>query len=215
MLINNNIAMERLVNEFDLSSLQAKQFAHYVDLVEAWTLRKNLVSKKDRSRIVDKHIFESLEIVKHKLIAGTGRLLDVGSGAGFPGLPLAIMYPELHVVLAESKRMRALFLREAVEQVRLSNTTVVCERVEKLGGVFVCDYVSARAVASLADLWRWSYPLLKPDGILIALKGGQVDAEINELLRYDKLSCKIISFCGKETEKKIVVLSQHELSNIT
>lgn len=202
MLKENNTALNRLVNDFNISLKQHRQFVHYIDLVESWTIKVNLLSKNDRSKIVEKHIFESLELVRHDLISADGRLLDMGSGAGFPGLPLAIFYPNMTVVLAESRRMRALFLQEAIDLLQLKNTVAVCERAENLAGILVCDYVTARAVGRLSDLWTCSRPLLQPNGILIAFKGGEVEQELSELKSSHAVSCKIILFSGQADQKK-------------
>jgi 16S rRNA (guanine527-N7)-methyltransferase len=112
------------------------------------------------------------------LIARGSSVCDLGSGAGLPGLVLALMRSDLDMVLLEPLLRRTLFLKEAVEVLGLGNARVVRSRAEDVDGRFAADVVTARAVAPLSRLLGWALPLCAPNGQVLALKGGSVEAEI-------------------------------------
>ena len=158
----------------DLSEVQAAQFFRYEALLRSWSERVRLVSRGDRDKIRERHFIDSLRVVPF-LPRGPISLLDLGSGAGFPGVPVKIARPEVNVVLLESARMKGLFLNHLAGELELDGLCVVTERaeaarerVEQRGGY---DIVTARAVGSLPMLWRLSSGLLKREGELFALKG--------------------------------------------
>ena len=113
------------------------------------------------------------------------KILDVGSGAGFPALPISLIKPEVNFLLVESKRMKALFLKDVVSQLNLENVDVVCDRVENLANNISnknsFDFAFSRAVTSLEVVYGWIERLLKPGGFYIAWKGGEVEKEIEQL----------------------------------
>jgi len=116
-------------------------------------------------------------------------ILDLGTGAGFPGIPLKIARPDLQLVLLDSKRMRTLFLRDVVNELNLPKTKILCARVELLPEQKeyqdTFHFVLARAVAKLKQLWAWSRPLLISSGQLVTFKGGKISQEISELFFED------------------------------
>jgi 16S rRNA (guanine527-N7)-methyltransferase len=133
----------------------------------------NLVSKRAREELRTRHIPECVALAS-LLPTGTRRLLDVGSGGGFPGLVIAVVRPELDVHLLDSTAKKTTFLRDAADELALTNVTVHTGRAEELargplGGGF--DVVTARAVAALDRLLAWTVPFLTPDGVLYAVKG--------------------------------------------
>ncbi|MDZ7725506.1 MAG: 16S rRNA (guanine(527)-N(7))-methyltransferase RsmG [candidate division KSB1 bacterium] len=154
----------------------------FVNIFERWQARTKLVSSADVENIVSKHISESIQFMSPEFVDFKA-VLDIGSGGGFPGIPMAVLRPDCSFVLVDSKRLKTLFLQEAVELMEIKNVEVVCSRVEKLcferSGQF--DVVTARAVADLKTLWMWSEPLLKPTGVLLAQKGGEIDREVEGL----------------------------------
>ena len=158
----------------DLSEVQAAQFFRYEALLRTWSERVRLVSRGDRDRIRDRHFIDCLRVTPF-LPAGPISLLDLGSGGGFPGVPVKIARPEVNVVLVESARMKGLFLNHLVGELGLTGLSVSTERAED-----ACkreehreryDIVTARAVGSLPVLWRLSSGFLKKDGELFAMKG--------------------------------------------
>lgn len=175
----NKTALHHLCAEAGLSDEQGAGLRRYVELVERWTKRCNLVSKNDLNRIAAKHVADSWNFTRVPgLLAGV-RILDVGSGAGFPGVVLAFLRPDVQVTLLDSRRQRTLFLREAVEQLGLANAQVLCQRVEELKNSMpdFFELVTARAVAGLEELWQWAQPLLRPQGVLVTQKGLQEEIE--------------------------------------
>ena len=158
-------------------------FASYIARVRVVGEQMNLVSTADRSRIGRRHVLESFNVLSCPIDFRTGPVCDAGSGAGFPGLPLAILFPELKAVLVESVRKKARFLSEAVLELGLSErVTVLTERVEDVAqrapmqGVF--PIVTARGLGPLERSLPWCAPLLSDGGHLIAYKGSQVDSEL-------------------------------------
>lgn len=169
---------------------QREFFQKYIDLLLIWNKRTNLISRKDESRVIEKHILESLSFMLSFKIQPSAKIIDIGSGAGFPGLPISLICPDSNFVLVESKRLKALFLKEVVAQLQLNNVEVFCERVENLTknmkykGQF--DFVFSRAVASLREVYDWIQDLIKPNGFYIAWKGGDILQEVEDLKRIFK-----------------------------
>lgn len=144
---------------------QAKLLA-YLDLLAKWNRAYNLTAVRDPLEMVPRHLLDSLAALP--FLHGE-TLADLGSGAGLPGIPLAIARPDLAVTLIESNGKKARFLREAARTLPLPNVTVRESRVQDAAGPY--DSVTARAFASLADMLAWSGHLLAPDGRWLAMKG--------------------------------------------
>ena len=116
--------------KFYLSEIQISQFKNYLSKLIEWNKRINLVSKNDEQKIVERHFLESIAILNIIDLPQTSHLIDVGTGAGFPGLPIKIMKPDLHITLLDSKRFKILFLRDIVSTLKISNINIVRERAE-------------------------------------------------------------------------------------
>lgn len=169
---------------------QRRQLETFVALLLDWNRRINLISRKDEEQIWRNHILHSLAALIAVELPRTGAVLDLGTGGGMPGIPLAIMLPEPQFTLVDSiaKKIRA--VEDMVLRLELKNVSVQAGRVEedsflrKYGGRH--DIVLARAVTQLPALVRWSYPLLRRDGPrrLIVWKGGDMAAEIAEARRH-------------------------------
>jgi 16S rRNA (guanine527-N7)-methyltransferase len=211
MKLENKKALREIVQEFSLKDLQSEQFRIFVNLLESWSSRTNLISKNDVSRIVSKHIGESLEVERLSLLRDNLKIMDLGAGAGFPGVPLAILHPNSQFTLIDSRRKKSLFLQEVADECNLKNIHVVCDRVEDFGASLSPQYdlVLARAVAALDVLWRWASPILNQDGALVAIKGGDVREEVSQLLVSADVNVETLSFRGEQLSsfesKKIVV----------
>ncbi len=159
----------------------AEQYAQFLATAG---VERGLIGPREADRIWDRHILNSAAI--GELIDNGIRVADVGSGAGLPGIPLAIARPDLTVVLIEPLLRRATFLSEVIAMLGLSTVTVVRGRAEEPGvrkehGDF--DAVTSRAVAALDKLSKWSIPLLRPGGVMVALKGDRAEAELDEYRR--------------------------------
>lgn len=138
----------------------------YLDLLARWNRTWNLTAVRDPAAMVPYHLLDSLALLP--CVHGAS-LADLGSGAGLPGIPLAVARPDLAVTLIESNGKKARFLREAVRSLPLANVTVLQARVQDAAGSF--DTVTARAFASLADMLDWGGHLLAPGGRWLAAKG--------------------------------------------
>ena len=144
-------------------------------LTEQGVLR-GLIGPREVTRLWERHLLNSAALAPH--LPTRGRLIDVGSGAGLPGVVLAAMLPAVEVVLLEPMERRTEWLTEVVERLGLDNAVVRRARAEEVHGELTAQAVTARAVAPLDRLARWTLPLLEPGGVLVALKGRQAADEI-------------------------------------
>lgn len=152
----------------------------YADLLAGPGVERGLIGPREVDRLWDRHILNSAAVAE--LIEPSARVVDIGSGAGLPGLPLAIARPDLAVTLVEPMLRRTDFLSQAVECLGLA-TAVVRGRAEEpavRGAAADADAVVSRAVADLAKLTRWSMPLLRLGGRMLALKGERAEDEVAE-----------------------------------
>lgn len=157
----------------DLSPAQREKFSLYIENLLLWNQRINLVSSKDIGRLAQRHLLESLAPLKLIPIKEGEEVLDLGSGAGFPGLPLKIARPDLSLSLTESTRKKALFLQKMIDLLRLSQTEVLWKRGEELIGRR-WDLILSRAALRIDDLLPLSLSLLRRGGRLLAFgKGGR------------------------------------------
>ena len=138
----------------------------YVELLARWNATFNLTAVRDPAEMIDRHLLDSLAIARY--VRGDS-LIDLGTGAGLPGIPLAILEPSRQHVLVDSNGKKARFLREAVRALDLANVRVEQARVEDVRGTYAT--VTARAFASLADMLTLGGHLLAADGVWLAMKG--------------------------------------------
>ncbi|MBN1781783.1 16S rRNA (guanine(527)-N(7))-methyltransferase RsmG [bacterium] len=159
------------------------RFLRYHDLLIEWNRRVNLVSRNDERLLVRRHFIDSLSVLKAVDFPEGCRLLDMGTGAGFPGIPIRLARPDIDLVLLESKRKKVLFLKQLLKMIRLDkNVPVICARAESSAGeIAPVDVVCSRAVADTASLIKWSLPLLKETGRIVALKGPDAATELAAL----------------------------------
>jgi 16S rRNA (guanine527-N7)-methyltransferase len=161
-----------------VSDGQIEAFERYLALLEKWNRVYNLTAIREPERMVTHHLLDSLAILPH--VRGP-RVLDVGSGAGLPGIPLAIAAPELAVTLLDSSHKKAAFLQQAVAELQLANVTVVTARVESWPTDARYDTIVSRAFADLGEFVSAAARLLAPGGIAAAMKGVHPHDEIERL----------------------------------
>ena len=154
--------------DLTLSEDQITKLVGYVELLNKWNKAYNLTSVRDPEEMLVKHILDSL--VNGPLLNGEN-FIDVGTGPGLPGIPLAIMYPEKNFVLLDSLGKRVTFLKQVVYQLKLENVTPVQSRVEKYIPDVPFDGVLSRAFASIEDMVTWCRHLIDENGRFYALKG--------------------------------------------
>ena len=171
-----------LSNNIEVTDRQLQQFERYADLLIEWNEKFNLTSITGREDIYVKHFYDSILPSLYRDLKGS--LADVGSGAGFPGIPLKIMYSDLEVTLIEPTGKRCTFLNEVISQLSLDKITVVNMRSEDYARENVrFDFVTARAVAELNILTELCLPLVKTDGHFIVMKGPKAYQELENASR--------------------------------
>ncbi len=176
----------KLLEEFGLYEDKISKFERYLNLLLEWNEKFNLTAIIDKDEIEEKHFIDSIELVKYFDLKNK-TLLDVGSGAGFPGIPLAIVEPSLQITLLESNGKRVSFLHEVVKELELKNVSIIQGRAEELGTREKYDIVTARAVKELNVLLEICFYLVKVGGLFIAYKSSGVDEEISNAKRAFKL----------------------------
>lgn len=163
------------------SDAQRVQLLAFVDLLAKWNKTYNLTAIREPERMITHHLLDALAVLPH-LPQGTGlRLLDVGSGGGIPGIPLAIVRPDWHVTLVDAVHKKMAFGTQAAIELKLRNVTARAARVEDLAPAAPFDMVISRAFADLATFVATSARHVAPDGMLVAMKGVHPDEELAEL----------------------------------
>lgn len=167
----------------ELSKKQQKQFAALQDLYNEWNAQINVISRKDEDNFYERHVLHSLGIAKVMHFKDGSRILDIGTGGGFPGIPLAIMFPECEFVLVDSIGKKIKVVNEVAQALGLQNVIGIHERAEKINEQF--DFVVSRAVTAMPAFLPWTKnKFLKknknslPNGILY-LKGGDLTEELS------------------------------------
>ena len=165
-----------------LSDTQYEQLLEYLELIAKWNKVYNLTAVRDPEEMLVQHLFDSLAAVaplRRQTGGRPARLLDVGSGAGLPGVVIAICCPEIQVECVDTVGKKAAFIQQAAAQLGLPNLRGVHDRVENLHGPY--DVICSRAFASLQDFVSWSGAALAERGVWLAMKGKHPDAEMAEL----------------------------------
>jgi 16S rRNA (guanine527-N7)-methyltransferase len=172
--------LENGVAEIGLSLARGERnkLLQYLALLEKWNQVYNLTAIRDRGKMVSGHLLDCLAVIPY--VTGV-RVLDVGSGAGFPGIPVAVARPDIQVVLLDSNHKKRAFLRQAVADLQLKNATVVCERVETWQAAEKFDCIISRAFAEIAEFIALTGHLLAPGGVFAAMKGVHPYEEIERL----------------------------------
>ena len=184
---------------------QASELLRLVDELELGNAQFNLTAIRDRPGMLRKHILDSLSLQPY--LRGA-RLADIGTGAGFPGLPLAIVNPELRFTLVEATGKKARFAQQTAERLGLSNVRVEPVRAESYRPFELFDTVMARALSSLADFAAYAGHLCAPEGRLLAMKGKRPDAEISALPKvFRVLAVHRLKVPGLDDERHLVEFS--------
>ena len=161
---------------------QIEQFFEYMNLLIEWNEKMNLTAITDPEEIILKHFIDSITILKE--LEDNSKIVDVGTGAGFPGIPLSIMNPTLKITLVDSLNKRLLFLQEVVNKLNLKNIEIVHARAEEFGQNKKYresfDVATSRAVANLSTLSEYLIPLVKVGGKIISMKASDAKQELNE-----------------------------------
>jgi 16S rRNA (guanine527-N7)-methyltransferase len=187
----------------DLHSAVVARLLDYLDLLHRWNATYNLSAIRDPAEMVTRHLLDSIAVVPY--VRGA-TLADLGTGAGLPGIPLALVAPERAVTLVDSNGKKTRFLRAAVRELGLANVRVVEGRVEAATGRFDC--VTARAFASLADMLGWGGHLLAPGGRWLALKGRFPQDELASLPPgFAVQAVEPLAVPGLDAERHVVIIT--------
>lgn len=183
-----------------LSEKQTAQFIKYYEILVEWNSFMNLTGITEYEEVVQKHFVDSLALSKALDVSKAETLIDIGTGAGFPGIPLKIAYPHLKVTLLDSLQKRIKFLNEVVDQLGLEEVETIHGRAEDFAKPSMkresYDLCVSRAVANLASLSEYCLPYVKVGGYFIPYKSGKVDEELIE-------SKKAIFLLGGKVEKEV------------
>jgi 16S rRNA (guanine527-N7)-methyltransferase len=180
----------------------------YIALIEKWNRAYNLTAIREPEKMVSHHLLDSLAVAPH--LYGK-RLLDVGSGAGLPGIPLALARPKMHVTVLDSNHKKAAFLKQAVMELKLRNADVCNERVESWQAQNKFDVIISRAFSDMGEFVRITRHLLAPGGVFAAMKGLHPYEEIEKL----PPNCKVrqvlpLAIPGVEGTRHLVMIEMDE-----
>ena len=191
----------------DLTVQQIHQFSCLENLYRSWNSKINVISRKDIDSLYVNHVLHSLSIAKIINFRQGTKVLDLGTGGGFPGLPLAILFPEVDFLLIDSIRKKIRVVDEVVSAIGLVNVSTLCERAENLDDSF--DFIVSRSVANIKELKKWGGRRFSNkhnnslDNGMLCLKGGDLSEELNGILHQQY---KISDFFEEEffATKKVV-----------
>ncbi|MDT2757938.1 16S rRNA (guanine(527)-N(7))-methyltransferase RsmG [Enterococcus asini] len=203
-MLPEEFRQQLLADGITLTDQQMQQFATYFRLLVEWNEKMNLTAITEEKEVYLKHFYDSLLVGLKMELAPNAAICDVGSGAGFPSIPLKILYPELSVTIVDSLNKRITFLKELTSQLGLTTVCLYHDRAETFGQNpqfrEQFDYVTARAVARLNVLAELCLPLVKKEGYFLALKAAKSEEELQEA------KPAIAQLGGKFIEEKTMAL---------
>jgi 16S rRNA (guanine527-N7)-methyltransferase len=209
-LLDNNLSalLEHGVAQLQLAldREQKKKLVDYVKLLSHWNKAYNLTAVRDEGEMMVKHILDSLSVVP--FFAGRGSIIDIGSGAGLPGVPLAICYPMAAITTVDSNGKKTRFMQHVVTNLGLSNITVLNKRAEQLAAEKKYDAVTSRAFTSLTDMLAKTNHLLQNKGLFLAMKGVYPIEELSELpTGYKVTAVHELKVPGLAAERHLVAIA--------
>ena len=203
-----------------LTEEQTRQFEIYYNCMVEKNKVMNLTAITQPMEVVEKHYLDSLLVVRHVDLSRAISVLDMGTGAGFPGIPLKIVFPHLHVTLADSLNKRILFLDEVIDACGLTGIDTVHGRAEDLGRNKnyreQYDLVVSRAVANLSTLSEYCLPLVREEGLFVSYKSAEIDEELKTAQKAIRLLGGLQSRVEKDTipgtalERSFVIIQKNQ-----
>lgn len=193
--------------EFAISELQKQQLINYVLLIDKWNKTYNLTSVRNPQDMLIKHIFDSIVVSPH--LQGS-HFVDVGTGPGLPGIPLAIMNPDKTFLLIDSLGKRVRFIKQSLYELKMSNVTAMQIRVEDLEIAEPFDGVLSRAFASLKDMLLWCKDMTDENGIFLALKGQVNQLELDEIpTGFTVVDCVNLAVPNLQGERHLIKVKKY------
>lgn len=184
-----------------------QQLAGLVELLDKWNRVHNLTSVRDPHAMVVRHILDSLAVLP---FLSAGRLLDVGSGPGLPGLPIALARPDVKVTLLDSSARKLRFARQAVAELGLADVDIVQRRVQEYRPAHSFDMVISRAVANIGDLYRDTRELVRPGGRFLFMKGLWPEQELATFASPGQVHVETLRVPGLDAERHLVWFEQRQ-----
>jgi 16S rRNA (guanine527-N7)-methyltransferase len=189
-----------------LSPLQQEQLLAYLALLIKWNKAYNLTAVRNPDEMVSRHLLDSLSVVPYVAERGN-RWLDVGSGGGMPGVPLAIMFPERHFTVLDSNGKKTRFLTQVKLELKLANLEVIHSRVESFRPEQPFDGITSRAFSSLEDFAEWTRHLGSPQSEWLAMKGIHPEDELQALPADFRLqTCEVLKVPGCQGQRHLLIL---------
>ena len=191
-----------------LSEAQRGLLLNYIELLQKWNKVHNLTAVRDPAEMVTLHLLDSLSVLPHVKVK---RLLDVGSGAGLPGIPLAVCMPDLQVTVMDASQKKASFMRQAKAELGLGNLEVVCGRVEQYKPLQLFDAIISRAFSDLNEFVSLTRHLLIPDARWLAMKGVHPYDELAQLPEdVEVMEIVPLQVPGLNAQRHLVILSSND-----
>jgi 16S rRNA (guanine527-N7)-methyltransferase len=188
----------------ELGTQQQEMLLSYLALMQKWNRVYNLTAIRDLDRMVSHHLLDSLSIAPH---INARHVLDVGSGPGLPGIPLAVARPDLSVTMLDSNQKKTAFIQQALSELGLANAKVVFTRVESWQAPHLFDAIVSRAFADLSDFVGQARHLLDAAGEFVAMKGQRPDAEIARLPEVFRVKRMLkLAVPGLDAERHLVFI---------
>ena len=201
--------MKIILKEFpDLNEIQIEQFSKLKKIYSEWNNKINIISRKDIDNIYERHILHSLVIAKFIKFNNRTTVLDLGTGGGFPGIPLSIIFPDVNFILVDSIRKKIVVVDKIINSLKLKNVKSEWSRAENLD--YKYDFLVTRAVAKMSLLIEWSKGKFNKNSNnqiangIIALKGGNVDEELKNIQQKKIVDIKDIFDTHYFLDKKII-----------
>lgn len=196
------------INVF-LDVFHVKQFEKYEEILLEWNEKINLTTITDEDEIITKHFVDSLYCAKY--MSGNEKIIDIGTGAGFPGIPLKIIFSNINLTLLDSLNKRCIYLKDVAEKLKMENVDIVHGRAEELGKDIKYrekfDIITARAVANMKVLSEYCIPFAKVGGKFICMKGSEYKDELNDA------RAQIGTLGGKVTDIEEIVLPDSDIKH--
>lgn len=184
---------EQLIVKYfpEISEVQKEQFSKLLPIYNEWNNQINVISRKDTENFYERHVLHSLGIAKIQKFENGSDILDIGTGGGFPGIPLAILYPNCNFLLVDSIGKKIKVVQEVAKALNLTNVTAIHERAEKIDQQF--DFIVSRAVTAMPSFLNWTKDKFKKKSIhefkngILYLKGGDLSEEMKGVNKFYKI----------------------------